>query len=111
MGLHKGEYTDKITNVCRLLDRKYSKHWHNYVNTDTLDMSSYDNCLLGQLYDGFRRGVQILLDLESLSYAKAEEWGYEHALCAYDGDYERLNSLWVRRIMSRREKEDNETTN
>ena len=53
-------YEDRINAGAALLDEQVGPGWTSKVDSMTLDMSSSDRCVLGQVFGGFDEGCQSL---------------------------------------------------
>ena len=86
--------------------------WEDRIDTETLDLTGGRECILGQLFGGFRDGLDTLG--LSLSVSRALGLNYEHQPAGWLGplpgsreaehdEAERLRVLWLQVIRLRRD--------
>ena len=77
--------SETVTRAAALLDRA-APGWENTINTETLDLHTVDNCVLGQVYGNFFRGYAALApfdDFESVCLMESVSLGDHDRLCAF----------------------------
>lgn len=85
---------DRVARGVEILDRE-EPGWVNHLNTDTLDISSLENCVLGQLYGSYGEGREAL----GIPLFCEDVYGFD----GYSsGDVRSLTHEWLRVIESRR---------
>ncbi len=69
---------EAVMNGAELLN-KVHPGWHTLIDPEALDISDGDRCILGQLYGGYRYGLE---RLDGHMTGGAEQYGF---LCCDDG--------------------------
>jgi hypothetical protein len=80
-----------IDLVARALDYRHVG-WHNEVDLQTLNMADFEECLMGQLYENYAKGLDIHWDLPISTACSAPTMG--------------RHWLWVEEIKNRRQLEE-----
>lgn len=105
----------RIERGARLLDER-RPGWHQEINLDTLNLNSYHNCVLGQLYGRYDRGA-LRLGLISVSEFISNgagrglkipdaPWGFNTNLTFSEFALPHtFKKLWVEQILARREED------
>jgi hypothetical protein len=78
-----------------LLDEKDGRSWVDLVIVETLDIESTANCVLGQVYGGYSRGLAHL----GLRYQDAATFAFGRDV---DADFGDLRAAWLVEIAARR---------
>ena len=77
--------------------------WINHIDVDSLDLFDCDNCVLGQLFGEYTKGIKIL----EIGNDDAVHCGFEscHVICGGGGfmDYAELTTAWKNIILTERE--------
>lgn len=105
-------YAENAARGARLLDKK-CPGWYDKVDLSSLDMRSLCNCMLGQLYGDFMKGVDRVCDSKLPPYPDASKsrlrfeyiFGFEavpHGIKGPNDDL-RLRREWEKIILARRE--------
>lgn len=83
---------ERVQRGAVILDR-VQPDWRSKINLSDLEMSSNNFCVLGQLFDGYQRGV------ERLTGAIYNiEWSESNGFTTRDGDWNSLNVAWETEI-------------
>src|SRR5688572_15387979 len=91
-------YKEQIQNGIKLLNEKVP-NWRNVINLEELDLYSCTNCVLGQVYGGYRSGLHEL----NLSKKSSEHYGFrvsdvDNIDHSYATDYEQLTQEWLKEL-------------
>lgn len=91
----------RVNKGIKLLNRIYPD-WYKRIDLDTLDMSSYSRCILGQLFREYAYGISYLSDetrYRNITFS-ATEYGFD--IYGRDHDeyeaYDRLNQVWYDKV-------------
>lgn len=86
---------ERVKRGADLLDEKYAS-WTKKVNTTKLAIQDPKDCVLGQLYGGYVRGLEKL----DIKFLVGDTSPIDHGFCG--ADREELNAEWRRVIKERR---------
>ena len=78
-----------------LLDEQQPE-WRSFVNPDELDLSSACDCVLGQVFDGFFKGVQYLRQ-NGMGNDLPDQFGFDILGAGVDS-YSELTEEWLGRL-------------
>ena len=92
-----GTIQERVARGVVLLD-EHHPDWDEKINLDVFDVWSYKNCIVGQLYDGFWKGLTQLGVANTLTATEA--YGFDQRLNR--GSYSSLTTAWRRVIEARR---------
>lgn len=88
----------------------YYPGWEHRIDVKTLMLSSYDKCVLGQLYDGYGAGTSVLCIEDEVAIYGNGELGQHKGLgfnANTEREYGQLTKLWRAKILSLRRKRRN----
>jgi len=57
---HDAEVKARVEQGMALLQVKFGEDWVEHINCETLDLSDGAECVLGQLYDSYDEGTDVL---------------------------------------------------
>jgi hypothetical protein len=87
------KYRTGIQKTIEILDKKIPK-WRRLIDMDTLDMESCLNCVTGQIFGHYNRGLEEL----GIKDHYADEYGLVLVIddddSHYEDEYEELTDLW-----------------
>jgi hypothetical protein len=102
-GTSEGTIEQRVQAGIDLLN-EYKPNWRGLVDVTTLDQQRPSRCILGQVFNGFIKGLNKL----EINYTNAQgmERGADFGFCTYDDDhdvpyedtYEALTKEWAKRI-------------
>ena len=72
---HDEKGSEDVSRGVALLD-EYYPGWRDEIDLGKLNMSSSDNCILGQLYGSYADGIYVLWDGYGLHHGSACAGGY-----------------------------------
>ena len=70
--LDRSEVTESIANGIALLDSKVPD-WRSRIDWETLDLYSFSDCILGQVFDGYVLGKYEL----GIEYESGSKYGFD----------------------------------
>lgn len=97
------DFTEQINNGIALLDSR-EPNWRDDVDVNTLDLHSLDNCVLGQVFGDYGRGMEALFGGERWMYSEVNaEHGFEAPERDENGNYiarpyADLTEQWVKAL-------------
>lgn len=103
-------YEDRVARGAELLDR-VRPGWHREITADRLAMDSCNQCILGQIYGDYGRGLKILMRFDLEVFDRSERFGFEAdsregmPAAWWQGTFARLADAWRAAIRSRLEAE------
>lgn len=68
---------ENVQNGIRLLDTSGPENWRERIDTGTLDLASLDNCILGQVFGSYSKGMDALFNGNWLFNETNAEYGFE----------------------------------
>lgn len=81
------------------LDNTVRKDWRSKIDTDTLDISSSYNCILGQIFGSYHDGIDAIFN-KMVLVTPVEIHASEYlGFCGdsyFDYTYEEINSAWIK---------------
>ncbi len=57
-------YPNSIADAAKTLDMDHRKWWQK-INTASLNMGNSDHCVLGQLFDGYDNGMEVMFGVDA----------------------------------------------
>ena len=94
-------YRKHIARGMNLLEQK-EPQWIERINVERLDINSYFDCVLGQVFGEFDEGViKLELDLAGTANKTATSWSHGFRPILLE-DGQRLTNLWVETINAKR---------
>jgi hypothetical protein len=77
---------ERVKRGIALLDKEYGHDWPNKINLDTLDLTKYHSCVLGQLYaDAEPTKEQLAAWQHGIEYGYDPDSGYYKGVAIIDG--------------------------
>jgi len=94
------DYAQQVQNGIALLDQYWGPDWRSRIDKDRLRMSNVGDCILGQLFGEYYRGIRVF-DLSGSEDVNDPKGAAFHGFHAAAQDYEspfrwdRLRNAWL----------------
>lgn len=86
------EVLEQVKRGIQILDQKYGPDWPCHIDLETLNITDYKVCVLGQLYGGYAAGC----DEIGITYSESREYGFLPAPTGLDAEI--TNEIWQEKI-------------
>ncbi len=92
---------ERVERGAAFLD-EHEPTWWKLLRENQLDLGHCDECVLGQIYGGYGRGLEALLGADDL------DWSVDHGftLLPPDNRWRALGALWLEAIAQRKNQGD-----
>ncbi len=88
---------ERVERGAELLDREFEADWPSRIDTETLNIASNCDCILGQLGADYYKGYDAMLDDLVTGDEHAYEYGFTREVNPYivPSEFGDLTDLWI----------------